>query len=772
MRLAFFMLLVLSAVGSAFAQYGDGVVLGTVTDPSGAVVPNVAVTLTSHQTGESRQLTTGTSGDFRFNSVPAGTYMVTAKAPSFSTTTVDPVTVTVDMETRTDIAMKVGSVTQTVNVTGAAPLLQTDTAAIGSAIEQRTMLELPLSGRDFFSLVALIPGATKVPGGSSVMDGLSVQIGGVRNTSTNTTFNGVDFTVQNVFNPAVGLSLDMLQEFHVEENFMDATYGHGASLLELVSKSGTNRIHGVVYDFDRNRVFDADHFFRSLKEPRLSYNEFGVDFGGPIKKDKLFYFLNYQGRRDSTGDLLLGNVPTAAEWGGNFQGTSITVTDPANGNAPFPNDVIPSTRFDPVAKAMLAVPSASGGSLLFPTPNLTGRPGANFIATPADVERRDQGTVRIDYNLSQNKLLFGALTMANDVLGNAGYIPDIGVNRPDSTQFFVLGFTWLESPTFISETRLGYTHSFLARAPQGDASSTNYAAAVGLANLVAYPGDYTYPSISLTGYPSESPSTAGASSAIGSEFGGSGTHIVQNNLYYRAGQTFTWTKGKHTMKFGGDWNRLMVGYDTAVDQNGIFSFGGTFTGNSVGDFLLGLPLGAAGGLGTYPGFPQVEKYSLGTQFNAYFQDDWKVTGRLTVNMGLRYEIFQQWRGRLGNFDLATGQQLIAGSPDYYTPSGGLVIGSGAALLPERPVKTDPYDFGPRLGLAYRLGNKTTIRAGAGIFYALASAGTFLGSLAFTPPFYITDSLTSSSTTPQLSLSHLFPSVTTATQAITENVDLN
>ena len=749
------LLLGLTLIPSCFAQFGAGIILGTVKDSSGAVVPGATVTTRNAQTGESRTFTTDSSGDFRFNAVPPGNYTVTASSSAFKTSVISNLVVTVNTETRADFTLEVGQVADTVNVQATAPLLQTDTASLGTAITNRTVLELPLNARNFFDLVALTPGATKVSGGSSVMDGRSIQIGGIRNTSTDSTLDGADFTVANVFNPAIALSLDSLQEFKVQVNFMDASYGHGAASIELVTKSGTNQFHGVAYDFDRNRAFNAGQFFRPRTgPPRFTYNQFGGNLGGPVIRDKTFFFVNYEGRRASTGDILQGLIPTQQMLAGDFSGSGKTIKDPFNSGAPFPGNVVPSTRWDPVAQKLLQY---------FPTPNVQ-RPGANFIATPSDLERRDQLTIRIDHHFNQTQSLFARYSYANDDLGNAAYIKGLGVIRPDRTHFLVFGFTDVLTPNVVSETRASFTKAFLARQSDGDRDTTNYAAEAGLHNLAAQPGDYTLPNINLSGY---APGTPGASSG----FVGYGTHIVQNNLYYRLADTVTWIKGRHTIKFGADGNRLMVGYDRGSNQNGVFTFSGTFSGDSFADYLLGIPLSATGGLGSAGNFGGVAKYSIGTQYDAFIQDDWKVTDRFTLNLGLRYEIFQQWRGRLADYDLATHRQLIAGSPNYYVPGTGLVTGNGSALLPERPIQTDPNNFAPRLGIAYRLGNRTTIRSGAGIFYALNTGGTVLSPMMSVSPFFVIANLTSSSTTPQLFLSQLFPGPNQTSASVSTDIDL-
>ena len=234
------------------------------------------------------------------------------------------------------------------------PQLQTDTAALGTVIDSRTILELPLNARNFFDLAALTPGALKTWGASSVMDERSIEIGGIRNTSTNAMLDGVDFSVANINNPAIALSLDVIEEFKVQVNFMDASYGHGAAGIDMVTKRGSNAFHGVVYDFVRNRAFQSGQFFRPpAGAPRFSYNQFGAAAGGPIVKDKLFYYGNYEGRRRRTGVILQGLVPTAEMHRGDFSGLGRTIRDPFNNNQPFPGNRIPETRWDPIARQLI-----------------------------------------------------------------------------------------------------------------------------------------------------------------------------------------------------------------------------------------------------------------------------------------------------------------------------------------------------------------------------------------------------------------------------------
>ena len=664
-------------------QYGTGTILGTVTDPTGAVIPAAVITAKNNATNETRTFKTDTEGFYRFSALLSGTYTITAAAPSFRSATVSDVVLTVNTQVRADITMQLGSVNETVEVAGVTPQLQTNTAVMGTVIDNRTMLELPLNARNFFDLVALTPGALKTFGTSSVMDERSIEIGGVRNTSTNAMLDGVDFTVINQNNPGIALSLDALAEFKVQANFMDASYGHGAAGIDMVTKRGSNAFHGVAYDFVRNRAFQAGQFFRPAKgAPRFTYNQFGFNAGGPIRKDKTFYFGNYEARRRRTGVILQGLVPTDQMLGGDFSGTGKTIKDPLNGNVPFAGNVIPKTRFDTITQKMIQY---------FPSPNLTGRPGVNFLVTPSDWERRDQFTGRVDHRLSEKGTLFGRYSFADDKLANAAYIIGLGLIRPDRTQHASLGYTHLVSANLISESRLGFFKAYLARTSDGDRYTTNYAKELGLKNLAAGPGDYTLPNIGLTGYAPGYPTGTGG-------FVGYGLRIVQNNIYYRASETATWIHGDHTLKLGAEFSRLMVGYDQGSSQNGSISFSGNYSGDSFGDYLLGLPSSATGGLGSLGDYGGVSKYSFSHQIFWFVQDDWKISNRLTLNLGLRWEYQAPYRGRLANFDLATGRQLLAGSADYFVPGVGLFKGSGPALLPERPVRPDKNNYSPRLGI--------------------------------------------------------------------------
>ena len=747
--------------GALYAQFGRGTILGTVTDATGAVVPSVKVTARNLATNESREAKTDDSGNYQFNALLSGRYSVTVVGSQFKTATVDSVELRVNSQARVDVVMQLGVVSETVSVQSTIPQLQTNTAAMGTVIDNRTIIELPLNARNFYDLVALTPGAVKVRGTSSVMDERSVEIGGVRNTSTNAMLDGVDFSVANINNPAIALSLDTLDEFKVQTNFMDASYGYGAAGIDMVSKRGTNSYHGVLYDYVRNRAFQAGPFFRPARgTPRFTYNQFGGNFGGKIRKDRTFFFGNYEGRRRRTGNILVGLVPTPAMKQGDFSAvptkSTLVVRDPGNNRTPFPNNIIPRSRFNRISNELLP---------FFPDPNVPLANNLNYITTPPDKERRDQFTVRIDHRLSDRGHLFGRWSFADNALTDASYRVGKGVIRPDRSQNAALGYTHTFSPSLIGETRLGFTKAYLARVSDGDRFSKNYAAELGLRNLAAIPGDYTEPSVN---FPDWNPGAGRASAG----FAGYGLRIVQNNIYYRAAQTFTYIRGKHSMKFGGDVNRLMVGYDQGSNQNGIFNFQNNFyTDESFADYLLGMPQSATGGLGSIsPTFGGVAKYSIGSRYQGFFQDDWKITDKLTLNLGIRYEIFQNWRGRLANFDLGTNRQLLAGQNRYYEPGVGLV-NTNSPALPERPIVTDGNNFMPRIGMAYRATAKTVIRAGGGVFSLLNTGGATLVAMTSTVPFFVQGTVINLPNQSPRLLTDLFPTAADLAGSVGSNNDL-
>jgi hypothetical protein len=541
---------------------------------------------------------------------------------------------------------------------------------------------------------------------------------------------------------------------------MDASYGYGAAGIDMVTKRGSNAFHGVLYDYVRNRAFQAGQFFRPARgTPRFSYNQFGGGAGGKIRKDTTFFYGNYEGRRRRTGNILLGLVPTPAMKGGDFSAVpnkpTVAVRDPNNNRTPFPGNMIPRTRFNRISNELLQ---------FFPDPNVPLSGNLNYITTPPDRERRDQFTARVDHRLSDRGHLFGRWSFADNGLVDASYRAGKGVIRPDRSQNAALGYTHTFGTNLISESRLGFTKAYLARVSDGERFGKNYAAELGLRNLAAIPGDYTEPSVN---FPEWNPGAGRASSG----FAGYGLRIVQNNIYYRAAETLTYIKGSHSMKIGGDWNRYMVGYDRGSNQNGIFNFqNGFYTDEAFADYLLGMPSSAVGGLGSIdPSFGGVAKYSIGTRYQLFFQDDWKISDKLTLNVGIRYEIFQNWRGRLANFDLGTNRQLLAGQSRYYEPGIGLV-NANSTVLPKRPIATDKNNIMPRLGIAYRASSKTVIRAGGGVFSLLNTGGATLGSMTSTLPFFVQGTVVNlPNQTPRL-LTELFPTAAELASSVSGNND--
>ncbi|MBV9082776.1 MAG: carboxypeptidase regulatory-like domain-containing protein, partial [Acidobacteriaceae bacterium] len=379
---------------------GIGTIYGTVTDPSGAAIAGARVTAVLTARGTTREGTTTATGEYAFAALPIGTYDVRVTAPGFQQFQHQGVTLDANQNVRVDASLNVGNVNEAVTVTAEAPLVENRSATMGTLIDERRIVDLPTNGRNVISLATLLPGVSDVSAPQTFTgdrSGPTVSMSGTKGNMNLFLFDGQDYTA--VFRNT-GLNYpppDAVQEVKVLTSNFSAEYGHNAGgVFNVVTKSGTNQVHGTLWEFVRNSAFNARNFFAATNQQN-SQNQFGAAAGGPIKKDKLFVFGSYEGLRIRQGALASGGFPlTAEERAGNFSGQK-TITDPQTGR-PFPGNQIPTDRFDPVAKAILSKPG------LMPLPN---GPGGSLIEPYAQPQNNDQGLIRVDYNLSEKHLLTG-----------------------------------------------------------------------------------------------------------------------------------------------------------------------------------------------------------------------------------------------------------------------------------------------------------------------------------------------------------------------------
>ena len=739
-----------------FGQSFYGSVVGTVSDASKAAVPQANVTLVNGGTAERRVARTDGDGVYRFVNLVPGTYRIDFEHAGFRRHAVDNVIVAVESTLRLDVALQVGEVTQTLEVSSQAPLLQTETGSLSQVISARAVQELPLNGRNVLNLVALSPGV--VPQGSSegsltgknVFAGGNYQIGGGMANQSATYFDGVP--VNDSYGNIVALipSQDAVAEFRVQTNANSAEFGrYTGGVINLASKSGTNEIHGSAYEFLRNKVLNAGSFFSNstgaAKAPFVQ-NQYGASVGAPIRKNKIFVFGGFEGFRQRQGAPFLRTVPTEAMSQGDFSnyrnaaGAAVPIYDPltqcgTQGNATcaagaveqrtvFPGNRIPANRINPVAQKFVAFPA-------FAKPNLPGNAAGNFnyfrnASTGGD---NDQGNIRGDFNVSDKQRVFArysrwkSVNAKVDVYGNKQLNGDPFSPEAFITDHAVLADTYSLSPTTILDVRLGFMRWFYERTP---------------GNL----GIDIAKTFGLPSYFNDIPAKNGVTpSTIVPQIGAAGYDFITTGLLAARDNTYvitpTLTKilRSHTLKFGAEVRRADNNYYQNNQPGGIFNFDNLFTsrnalnsggtGNSFASMLLGYP--SSGSVSTSPFTAASQRYQ------AYFiNDSWQVNGKLTVNLGLRWEIPGVFTERFDrqvtfNRDLPNPELTGITVPGRSGPVLGTFVLVNGPNHPERGLRPEHFRlFAPRAGIAYRLSERTVIRTGAGIYYIPANVIFFEG----------------------------------------------
>jgi hypothetical protein len=702
--------------------------VGIATDETGSVVPNANVAMRNTDTGASRTTATGADGGYTFPQLPPGTYEITVTAPGFSRAVISEVVVRVGTRTTADIKLKLGSVATSVNVTASATGVKRDDIAVGQVTMESTIVELPLNGRDYLQLAYLSPGMSYAASNSPATSwtgrsNLTLVVAGVHEHDVSFLLDGIESRDPTWGNTGFRPSVDAIEEFNVQRNALTADQGVGLAVVNTIIKSGTDSFHGTLFEFVRNGQVDARNFFDPTNKPPYHQNDFGGTFGGPIIKDKLFFFGNYEGYRQALGSSAEGLFPTTTELQGVFPTTKVVsgkvvpniITDPQTGQ-PFLNNTIPTNRLSTVAKNVVP---------FFPTPNGSFQ-NNNYLKTLSYPYTWDQFHIKVDINLPHNDRFFARYSYVNDWLDDPGFRQGWGLKRPLGDQSAAAVYTHIFTPTLVNVLRLGYNRNNDQNVSEG-AYGPDIAKQVGLHNTSTTKTSFGLPGMGFTGY-----------SGIGA--GGTENEIDLTNMF-ELSDNLSWHKGKHDLKFGADIRRTHLFRISDYPSDPTFTFGGTYTGDAIADFLLGLPSFAQWGIGdTSVNYENIF-------WAPYVQDNWKLKPNLTVYMGLRWEYDQpptELNDRQGYFDFRTST----------------IKTIRADHLQRGLMYPDKNNFGPRLGFAYSPTARTVIRAAAGMYYALVPANEAQFRGVDQPPFFYVGSLYNSQPA-FFTLDNLFPPISSA-----------
>jgi len=711
----------------AFAQFESGSVLGSITDATGSAVSGASVILTNTRTGTSSEARTGDNGDFLFVNQRLGSYTVRAAKTGFKTAETSPFDLTVDARQRVDLRLEIGAVSESVTITGAAELLESDTSSRGEVINPGQITALPLNGRAYADLTLLVPGVAKSPleNGTDSSRDASYNVNGQRSELNNFMLDGVDNNAygtsnQGFSNQVMQPSPDAIQEFKVETNNYSAEYDHAAgAVINATIKSGTNQLHGSLWEYNRNTVFNAVGFFKPLNGTLpFNQNQFGAAAGGPILKNKLFIFGDYEGFRRVYHPLQFASVPTTAMDQGDFSAYGLPIANPFTG-AVATNGVIPASQFGPIAASLKSLPA----------PNLPGLSN-NYESAPADTIYTDKGDIRGDYYVGSKLSFFGRYSQLNTRIFSPPNIPGPAGGNANGNVYIqtyegVGGFTWTASASSILELRFGGNYSHNGKSPSTVGQPTD-----GF-TIPNQPLDSSFAGGLIT-------SSVGSFSQLGRQ---SSNPQYQYPLVYNPKVNYTKILGRHSLKTGFEYQHINTDVSDFNPKYGQLSFTGYFSNpcfatnpscvNNLGatakdvyglaDFLYGAPNNYT--LNNNP----VAHYRQQMYFG-YVQDDFKVNAKLTLNMGIRYEF-------------ATPQYEANNKLANFNPvSQTLIFASNGSLYNRALVHPDPNDWAPRFGLAYRVAPKTVIRSAYGISWVLFNRAGGENLLAYNGPNIINSSV--------------------------------
>jgi hypothetical protein len=686
----------------ANAQATSSSILGTVTDATGAAVPNVTVTATQLDTNFTRSVQTGETGQYVIPLLPLGNYQVEISAAGFKRFVRSGIVLDLSRNARVDASLEVGDAATAITVTSDAPVVNTTDATLGRTVENAEIVNLPIVNRDVYRLLDLTPGVDRVQMGGelgartviTVVNGSGSGTGSVNYfLDGGNNMNGLRNTGNVAPNP------DAVQEFRVITNSFGAEFGRFAGgVIDVVTKSGTNSFHGSLFEFLRNEKLNARTWSLHGDKPPLRRNQFGGVLGGPIRKDKLFFFGSYSGLRQREVETDLGvPVPSVLERQGDFSQSGLRqLVDPVT-RVPFPNNVIPANRLDPAVQNIIKA--------WVPLPN---KPGNRYDAVSPRPFDTDDYQFKTDYMLQSHQITGSYFRSGGQevepLIGNLPYAKRIFRWKQ---QNFAVGDTWMISPNLLNQFRLNYVRNFGGRVPDPQTALGDYG------SNFRVQGTPSLPHIVVTGY---------------FTLGNAITGPTAGSNYYGLRDMLNLTRGRHTMKFGGEMYLEKLIHDTLLNNYGTFTFDNATTksGDALANFLLGAPT-------RMNQDAPILKTNNNWYYGFFFQDDIRLHPRFTLNLGLRYDLQLPYTDQQDR-----GLTYVAGRQSRVVPNAPLGLlfpgdeGVGRGIIP-----ADKNNFAPRLGMAWDPtgSGRTSIRAAAGLFYGSIS-GNQWNSMADRAPFTV------------------------------------
>ena len=720
-RWAFARLAILGFLLAGFAFAQEGQIGGRVTDPSGAVLPDVKVTVTNADTGVARDTATNSLGYYTVPLLQPGNYKIAAEKQGFRTREQTGIVLQVDQRSTLDFTMEVGQLNQEISVEAAATQINTVDPSVGQVIDNKQVVELPLNGRNYISL-GLLSAGTSDPIAGSRAQGFSS--GGQRLSANNYLLDGADNNSYELADAGrmggmVAPSIDAVQEFKVQTNSYSAEYGRGTgATINVTIKSGTNEIHGTAFEFIRNDAVDAKNFFASPTAPIPKYqrNQYGFAAGGPVIKNKLFIFGDWEGTNVRQAQSAVTTIPTLAERSGNFSQETKILKSPFPG-VTFANNMLPTSRIDPLAAKLIN---------LYPMPQ-NGNLSSNYLYDGPNNEDDHRWDIRTDYTIRERDTIYGRVSHYGISIPGILNLPPpaFGANAFDekiNAWNDSLGWNHIFSGTLLAITRISWSYNQFARANPAVAGTANLNATYGIPG-----GDDSIPggmsAFGITGY---------------TQLGiGANNPTVRNSQNRQVMTDFNWSHGAQNIKFGANLLRIQNNILNDNSTIGNWTFNGQFTGDAMADFLLGYSTQWNGST--------IENVNLrGWLPAAYVQDDWKISPKLTVNLGVRYEVglpYYDTQNRMANLKLLTP-----------TTATMILASNSGGYESKSLVNPNSNGWEPRLGLAYRTNAKTVIRTGFGIYRTYFEPMGDAQFLTVNPPFSYQVNLTGSQTVPAVILS--------------------